>query len=291
MGWRIVEVETDEYLQLYLNNLLIKRLSEKIVINISDIDVLILHNDRTTISIKLINALTSAKVNIILMNHNHIPSSYILPVSGNISSFKVFNQQLKWKKVYKSSCWVSIIRNKLFNQMRLLEKNNKLKNKEFFTDLINNIKEFDISNREGHGAKVYWRSLFGNDFVRDQNCHKSSVINSMLNYGYALLRSITINAIYKSGLDPRISFFHKSHSNFFALASDIMEPFRILIDEIVYNFRDAKIFTIEIRSELLKIFDKKITVGKNKFYINRAIDKVVASIAKEQGWITVDLWD
>ena len=228
MGWRIVEVETNEYLQLYLNNLLIKRVSEKIVINISDIDVLIIHNDRATISIKLINALTNAKVSVILMNQNHIPGSYILPVSGNNSSFKIFNSQLKWQKRYKSNCWVSIIQNKLFNQMTLLEKNNKLRNKEFFLDLINNVKEFDISNREGHGAKVYWRSLFGNNFVRDQSCLKSPIINSMLNYGYALLRSVTINAIYKSGLDPRVSFFHKSHSNFFALASDIMEPFRPL---------------------------------------------------------------
>ena len=43
---------------------------------------------------------------------------------------------------------------------------------------------FDNTNREGHAAKVYFNSLFGKGFSRDD----VNDINAALNYGYSILR-------------------------------------------------------------------------------------------------------
>lgn len=41
----------------------------------------------------------------------------------------------------------------------------------------------DVTNREGHAAKVYFNALFGKDFTRSRDC----IINAALNYGYSLI--------------------------------------------------------------------------------------------------------
>lgn len=290
MGWRIVEVATDEYMQLYLNNLLIKRMTEKILINISEIDTLIVQNNRSSISVNLLNALSSSNVNVIFMNAKHEPESFLVPISGHHASLKILEKQILWTNEFKGKNWQSIVRNKISNQSKLLSIRDlpPLSNLE---NLLSNVQAFDITNREGHAAKVYWHTLFGKDFSRDQDCLNNPVINSMLNYGYAIIRSTVIKSIVKKGLDPRISLFHKSLTNFFALASDIMEPFRPLVDDIVYKNRDTILFNIEIRDTLIGLLESKVKINGAFYYLPMAIDKVIDHLITNEEWLWVDLWE
>ena len=91
-----------------------------------------------------------------------------------------------------------------------------------------NVKVGDSSNREGIAAKIYWKKLFGKNFIRDRI---GDVPNNFLNYGYTLLRSFTSRAIMDAGLLPLIGIFHKNYYNSFPLADDLMEPYRPFIDE------------------------------------------------------------
>ena len=290
MGWRIVEVKTDENVKLYLNNLMVKRITEKILININEIDTLIFHNSRTNLSIRLINALSKNNVNVIIMDSMHEPNSYIVPINGHHNSLKILHKQLSWTNQYKGLLWKNIIENKINNQNKLLKKLN-IKNYEKLISLQDSVKKFDISNREGHASKIYWHSLFGINFLRDQKCINNSKINSMLNYGYAIIRSLVIKSIIKKGLDSRISLFHKSFTNFFALASDLMEPFRQLVDLVVWKNRECLFFNINIREKLIDILELKVKVDTLKFNLNMAIDKVVDKIISNKGWAWVDLWE
>lgn len=291
MGWRIVEINTNEYMQLYLNNLMIKRNNEKILINISEIDTLIIHNTRSSVSINLLNALSTKNVNVITMDSKNEPSSFLIPVNGHHGSLKVLEKQINWTHQYKGIVWQKIIKNKIFNQLMNLFVNNIKFNRSYFVKLINNVTEFDVTNREGHAAKVYWNILFGKSFIRDQKSNIEPAINGMLNYGYAIIRSAMIKSIIKKGLDTRLSIFHKSFTNFFALASDLMEPFRPLVDMIVYKNRDAKIFTYDIKDKLIGVLDEKIKINGKKYYLTLAFDKIVDSLISGNGWLWVDLWE
>ncbi len=291
MGWRIIEINTDDNLKLYLNNLLIKRDDKKIVININDIDVLLLDNYKLTLSVQLINAITRNNGLIITFDHKHEPGSYIYTINGNHNSLKILQSQIAWTNPYKGKLWQEIIRNKINNQhYHLIKQRPQQITDNYFIEQINKVKHFDITNREGHVAKVYWHLLFGKDFTRDYKSKKSPVINGILNYGYAILRGMVIKSIVKKGLDPRISVFHKSFSNFYALASDFMEPFRIIIDKIAFKNKDAVFFSLEIKQQLIATLTKKVVFNGKDEYINNAIDKVIDNVIKGLGWTWVDTW-
>lgn len=279
MSTKIVEIENGDQLHLFLNNLIIRTKDNKIHIPINDIDVLLINNFKLKITINIINALTENNVLIIICNNQYLPQSNVLPIIGNFNTIKVLDQQLCWTSIYKTNMWKQIIRQKITNQALLVEK--LFDDKECFEKLLelaNSIKELDISNREGHASKIYWHRLFGIKFKR----HNDDYINSLLNYGYTILRSYFTRSIIKKGLDPRISFFHKSFHNYFALASDLMESFRFLIDFEVYkislsnenNFYDHK-------QQLIELFTKKVFINDSKQYINNAIDIYVDAIVNQ----------
>lgn len=279
MGWKIIEVESGDSLNLFLNNLVIKHNNDKIIIPINDIDVLLINNYKLKITINLINELAENNVLTIICDNKYLPTSNILPIIGNFNTIKVLDKQINWTPIYKSDKWKQIIKQKIINQAQLisvLKNDSELAAK--ILELTNDIKEFDVSNREGHAAKMYWHSLFGLNFKR----HDDDYCNSLLNYGYTILRSYFTRSIIKKGLDPRISLNHKSYHNYFALASDLMEPFRILIDYEVYklNQLNEKNF-YNHKQTLIECFNKKIFINNKKNFINNAIDIYVDAIVNQ----------
>jgi len=81
--------------------------------------------------------------------------------------------------------------------------------------------------------------------------------NNVLNYGYAILRSITARALVSSGLLPALGIFHRNKYNAYCLADDIMEPYRPFVDQIVCylvdNYDDYEELTTELKTELLQV--------------------------------------
>lgn len=287
MGWKIVEIEESESLHLFLNNLVIFKDDQKITIPINDIDVLLINNYKLKITIQLINALCNANVLTIICDNYHLPSANILPIIGNFNTLKVLENQVNWNHHFKSNLWLQIIRNKIRNQQHFTNyflKNNELSNQ--FEILIQQIKSFDITNREGHASKIFWHALYGLNFKR----HDDDYCNKLLNYGYTILRSYVTRSIIKKGLDPRISIFHKSFHNYFALASDLMEPFRILIDCEVYQIMQLKeINFYEHKTRLIECFNKKILINNMKHFVNNAIDIFIDAIIKQSNLPLVEL--
>ena len=283
MGWKILEITSAERLRLFLDNLMIFRDNDKITIPINDIDTLLIDNPQINLSVQLINKLTEANVNLILCDKYHLPTSQILPVIGNYNSLKILNQQINWNNVFKSRIWTSIVKSKIQNQIEILvhfgHYNASAKEMQL---LLEDIKGFDISNREGHAAKLYWHNLFGLKFNRRD---EENPINKYLNYGYAILRSYFARAIVKKGLDPRISIFHKSFHNHFALASDLMEVFRILIDFEVIKIVEIDNFAkpwIEAKQQLVEAFNRKVIINNQEQFINIAIDIFVDALVSQK---------
>ncbi len=85
----------------------------------------------------------------------------------------------------------------------------------------------DGNNAEAQAARLYWPMMMGRAFRRDTELPD---VNALLNYGYTVLRAATARAVVAAGLHPTIGLFHSNRSNAFALADDLMEPFRPLVD-------------------------------------------------------------
>lgn len=273
MGWRILYIEESESVSLYLDNVKIKKGSNEYTFPLSDISLLLIDNYKIQISVHLINACSSRNIPIVSCGDNHHPLCITLPLSGHFESSYMFLRQLNWTDNQKSIYWTKLVEQKIFNQLQVLKLiNNDKVSISLLNDYALSVENNDKTNREGLAAKVYFHSLFGRNFSRNED----NVINACLNYGYSLIRAMISRTLVAKGLNTQLGIFHKGHQNVFNLADDVIEIFRPIIDYYVYsNFLAEKIFTKEIRMKILDIFGYKLEVQGEKITICHAIEKFI----------------
>jgi CRISPR-associated protein Cas1 len=95
-----------------------------------------------------------------------------------------------------------------------------------------------IMGVEGRAAAAYWGvfalALGGKaSFPGRHHRGATDIVNSLLNYGYAMLLTRTQLVIAQAGLEPQVSFLHAPQPSVGTLAFDLMEEFRPLVDKIV----------------------------------------------------------
>ena len=141
---------------------------------------------------------------------------------------------------------------------------------------IETVEVGDATNREGIGAGVYFRAIYGDEFKRKVNI---SVQNSALNYGYAVLTSKVAKIIAGKGLLNYIGIHHKNEYNRFNLACDVVEVFRPIVDYYVAkHLKEASYFAKEDRIELLNLMNSKILYQGRKEFLTNCIEKYVEAI-------------
>lgn len=276
MGHRVIYVEKCEHLRLYLDNLKVMVKNDDILFPISDIQILVIDNYQSNISVPLINKLTENNVCTIICGVDHLPKSYILPINGNFATSGNINKQISWKKERKALLHSIIVKYKIENQIEILKQNNKSHEviKKLY-EFVDSIELDDRTNREGLAAKMYFRELFGSDFIRFDD----DVINAGLNYGYSIFRSLITSIIVAKGYIANIGIFHKGKQNMFNLSDDIIEVFRPIVDDYVYNtMHDETLFKQEHREKLIQLTNKKILIDSRKQTVANAINQYLDSI-------------
>lgn len=210
---------------------------DKRTIPIEDIGFILIDNPMVSITMPLINALADNNVALIFCDEKSMPNAMLQNLDTHSLQCEILNKQIAVGEVLRKNLWKQTVEAKIKNQSKLLMKLGKDGN--VLKPYYSNVKSGDADNREGAAARIYWMRLFGNDFVRDRNLPG---INSLLNYGYTILRAATTRALMGAGLLPAIGIFHHNRSNAFPLADDIMEPYRPYVDEIVYDmFNDGMV--------------------------------------------------
>ena len=269
MGWRTVVVSNNCKLS-FKNDYLIIRNEELKMIYLPEIETIMIESGMISITSYLINEIAQRKINLIFCDEKHNPSCELLPYYGSFNTSKKIANQINWKN--KDIVWQNIIKNKIHNQAMLLKKAGI---KEY-TNLIEYEKQVelnDISNREGHAAKLYFNLLFGDNFIRNG----LDVRNSALNYGYSILLSMLNREIIKKGYITPLGINHRNEFNQFNLSCDLMEIFRPLVDEIAYKNGEREL-TKEYKHELVNISNRKIKVEGKEQYLSNAVPIIIKSI-------------
>ena len=279
MGYRIIYVEKCEYLRLYLDNLKVE-INEKKEVNfpIADIQILVIDNYKSTLSITLINKLTEYNVCTIICGIDHLPKSYILPINGNFASSGNLFKQIQWSQERKDYIHAEIVKHKIKNQIEILKETERgFGVTEKLYEFIDTTISGDQTNREGLAAKMYFRALFGSDFIR----FEQDVVNAGLNYGYSVFRSLITSIIVAKGYIPNLGLFHKGKQNMFNLSDDIIEVFRPIVDNYVFNnMTEDILFKQSHRDELIGLTNNKIMIDDRKQTISNAIGIYLDSIFK-----------
>lgn len=217
---------------------------------VEDLGVVLVENQQVSITVPAINALSANNCGVIFCDSKHMPSSMLISLDSNHIQGERYREQVEASQKLKKDLWKQIIEMKIKNQSSLLIKRERdgAKLKPFYT----NIKSGDSDNREGIAAKIYWDELFGDEFFRSRT---EPGPNTLLNYGYSILRAAMARAIVGSGLSPSFGLFHKNRYNAFPLADDLMEPYRPYVDAVVYQLllEGKKELDSEVKQRLLRV--------------------------------------
>lgn len=256
--------------------LIIKNESREGSIPVEDIGFVVIDSPEVYISIPALNLLIANNAAVIICDASHLPNGLFLNLNSHHIQQEVFKHQIAASVPLKKQLWQQTIIEKIKNQGFLLEHITQQNNKLDF--IASKVLSGDTTNMEGVAASFYWKSFFNHDFKRERF---GNYPNNFLNYGYAILRAATARALSGSGLLNTLGIHHKSKYNAFALADDIMEPFRPLVDETVHfimEHYDEQELTTEIKSELLKILTRTVYFKNEKSPLMVALQKTASSL-------------
>lgn len=262
MGFRTVIVKNRSKLDLKMNYL-VCRSQEITKVFIPEISTLILESTAISLTSALVSELIKNNVKIIFCDEKHNPESELVPYHNNYNSVKKIREQLDWKDSTKEKIWAQIVKAKIINQAKFLKDLNKATESNLLISYSNQIYDNDLTNREGHAAKVYFNTLFGLDFSRRTERN----INSMLNYGYSIIMSCFNRELTRLGYLTQLGIWHKNEFNPFNLACDLMEPFRTIVDRKALSIKED----INFRIPILEILNEKVKIDGKLQTLENAI--------------------
>lgn len=263
---------------------------EKAKIPIADIDILILNGTGSSLTTNLLNQLLENGALVIILGKNYIPSGIFYPTNPHYLHKQRINLQIEASKPLEKRLWQIVVKAKILNQAAIISFFNNEEEKQL-QELAKKVSSGDKENLEAQAAKKYWQRLFGKDFRRNFNLPGT---NSMLNYGYAVLRAATARAIFTAGLHPAIGIHHKNAENAFCLVDDLMEPFRPLVDftvkRIIEKNGEISELTPEIKKSLTKILNIDLSTRSGTTPITNCLTKLAQSLVNslENGKIELD---
>ena len=279
MGWRTLYIEDSHKVSLYLNNLKVENGVEQYVVPLADIDTVIFNNYKMYMTVQLLCKLSQNNVCVIVCEKNGLPELMINPIAGNFSAFRQQELQLNLDDGWRGLLWQTIIKGKIANQAEVLECfSADMQAIEYLLAFEEQVDLDDVTNREGVAAKVYFRSLFGELFIRERNAADS--INIALNYGYAIIRSMLARSVVAKGLLPTLGIKHRNPYNHFNLVDDFIEPYRPLIDQWVYSniYEPSQPFAREKRLGLIEALTGKIIYDNKKYCVAQSMNIYIDSI-------------
>ncbi len=265
MSFRTVVISNQSKLSYKNRFLVVKQDNDEKYVHLSEIDTIIVDSIAVSISTYLLKELSDSKINIIFCDEKHNPFGELSSYYSSHNTSKKIQKQINWLKENKDKMWQNIIKNKIINQALMMKKINSNKY-ELLLTYIEDVLSADKTNREGHAAKVYFNELFGKDFVRNE----SDNINAALNYGYAILLSTINKEVISNGYLTQMGIHHKNEFNEFNLSCDLMEPFRIVIDNFVYYNQEKELNT-EFKLDIVNIFNSRYTYENKKYTLKDII--------------------
>lgn len=274
MSWRVVVVSKRSKLDYKIGSLVVRSEGDEKRIFLDDISVLICETTAISITAYLLAELTERKIKVIFCDNKHNPTSELIPMYGSYVSSGRIREQVAWSKDAKAKIWQQITKYKIVNQARVLRHAGRQDKELQLLEYAKQVEPGDVTNREGHAAKVYFNSLFGVDFYRNSN----DIRNAILNYGYTILLSCFNREIAASGYITQLGIWHDNAENPFNLGSDIMEPFRPIVDKFAYDHSDFTVFEKNEKLQVVDLLNSKVKLDNTEQYLNNAIGIYARSV-------------
>ena len=273
MSWRTVVITGNAKLDYKMDYMVVRKSDMTTRIYIGEIGMLIIESTAVSITTSLLAELTKKKIKVIFCDEKRNPSSELVGYYGSHDTSAKVRMQTQWSKEVKENIWTEIVSEKIRKQSDHLKEYDQEVQADMLKQYVKEIELGDKTNREGHAAKVYFNALFGLEFSRSKEC----AINAALNYGYGILLSCFNREVIANGYITQLGLFHNNMFNQFNLASDLMEPFRILVDRIVVKNKPEK-FEREEKLDYIYMLEDEVLIDGKYQYVSNAIKIYCRSI-------------
>lgn len=275
MGFRNIKIDSNVKMHIKNQQLLIDN-GQEVSIPLEDINCILIENQAVMLSTYFLQKLAVYGIALYVCDEKHLPNAVVLPMVKHSRHFKILKHQISVGKPLQKRLWQQIVIQKIRNQALCLQ----LLGKEESAELMRMCREVQSGDRthvEAKAAAFYFRVLYGLGFSRGDD----NIVNSALNYGYAIVRGIIARSIVCYGLEPSIGIFHHSELNNYNLADDMIEVFRPLVDLYVSRKFDVSevdsALTPETKRDLFGIINFDMSMKGEKRIVSNCIDILVAS--------------
>lgn len=277
MAFRNIIIENPAQLSLKNKQLIIKTDSEH-SLAVEDISALLIESRASTITAAALSCLGQSGCAVFVCDEKHMPCAVLEPFSQHSRSLSVLKAQLEASEPLKKRLWQSVVTAKIANQAKCLSLCGKDEDAAVLMRMSENVRSGDPDNVEALAAQRYFPALFDDGFSRGSDC----VVNSALNYGYAILRGSVARHLAVYGFVPALGLHHKSALNSFNLADDIMEPFRPVVDLLVFSLitEDDIDLTPRLKRLLFNSLNLDILSGGQHHSVSYAVERLVQSLSR-----------
>ncbi|HOK65867.1 MAG TPA: type II CRISPR-associated endonuclease Cas1 [Anaerohalosphaeraceae bacterium] len=280
---RIIEISTaGTYLSVHLGQLLIRQDGQlKGQIPCEDIGVLLIDHPAVTCTHSVLTVLLEQGAAVITCNGKHLPAGLLLPLESNSVQAERFREQIAAGESLKKRLWKQIVQAKIAHQARLVRSDPQTR--RALMALRRRVRSGDPDNIEAQASARFWPAFLQDPSFRRHR--QGPPPNSLLNYGYIVLRAAVARALCSAGLLPTLGIHHRNRYNAFALADDLIEPFRGFVEEKVRelyaqsNPSDGEL-TKETKAALLEVLYRPVVVAGFKGPLMVALHRTAASLAR-----------
>lgn len=287
---RVVDISTDGlHLAVHRGFLTVSEgREEKGRVALDDISAIIAHAHGLTWSNNLFVKLAERSVPVIICAPNHAPVTCLWPLAGHHLQGARMRAQANAGRPLVKQIWRRIVVSKISMQGSVLASTGA--EAGAFALLARKVRSGDPDNVEAQAARRYWQAMMGSGFRRDKD---GDGVNALLNYGYTVLRAVLSRAVCAAGLHPTLGIHHANRANAFALADDLMEPYRPLVDRLVRNLAEAGNITVDqaAKRQLARIATLDLETPEGTSPLSVQAGRFVHSVAAafETGKIALDL--
>lgn len=276
MGYRNLKIDSSLQWRIQNQQLILDK-GEEISFPLEDIDTILIENHSVKLSAYMLQKFAEMGIAVYVCDEKHMPNAVVLPMLRHSRHYRILKAQMNLGKPLQKRLWQQIVVQKIENQAECLRLSEKA-GSEYLYAMAKEVQSGDRTHVEAKAAAYYFSCLFGKGFSRGTDC----IINSALNYGYAILRGMIARELICYGFEPAIGLFHKSELNSFNLADDMIEPFRPLIDLFAasrFEAEDTQSLTPEQKREIYKLVNYDMLISNECHMISNCVEKAVASLS------------
>ena len=275
MGYRTIEINKPTELHIRKGQLEITQEEGSALVALEDLAGLVLAGPDIRVSSLALSALAEWEVAVVICGAKQMPTAHLIPDTANARQALLARRQVYMPDELRDALWQRLIVRKIENQARTLAILGKEKVAEVaaFAPLV---EPGDPLNAEGSAAQLYFPALH-----EGLNRRTDDPFNSVLNYGYAIIRAALAKSICATGFIACFGIHHANQYNNFNLADDLIEPFRPMVDVMAPSVVQPSLhLSKEQRHRLVGVLHHECLLEGTKTTVLKAVERVVDSFRR-----------